>query len=232
MGEHIFLKVLGVTLLLIVAALFIPVGQPPEEYENLPWLIEVFDDGSSKVFGVHLGESTLDQVEQQFQEPAEVSMFATDAGERAVEAFFNSVTLSGLKAKVVATLDFSETELQAMYDRGERISTLAEGKRKISLSGADMQTTRHTPVVALTYLPRVDLEESVVVKRFGEPAEKIVETGGRKEHWLYPDKGLDVVMDKEAKEVLQYVSPRDFQQLRRPLLKYVTPPGEQASSKE
>jgi hypothetical protein len=229
MGEHIFLKVLGVTLLLIAAALFIPVGQPPEEYENLPWQVEVFDDGSSKVFGIHLGETTLDQVEQQFQEPSEVSMFATDEGERVVEAFFNTVTLSGLKAKIVATLRFSDMELQNMYDRGERISTLAQGKRKISLSGEDIQQTRRTPVVALTYLPRVNLEESIVIKRFGEPAEKIAETGGLKEHWLYPDKGLDVVMDKEAKEVLQYVAPRDFQQLRKPLLKHASP-GDNAVS--
>ncbi|BAO44589.1 hypothetical protein [Thiolapillus brandeum] len=223
MGDHIFLKVLGVTLLLIVAALLIPAGQPPEEYRNLPWQIEVMDDGSSRVFGVHLGASTLDQVEQQFQEPSEVSMFATDDGERVVEAFFNSVTLSGLKSKIVATLGFSDAQLQAMFDRGERISTLAQGKRKISLSGQDMQLTRMTPVVALTYLPRVNLQESVVIKRFGQPAEKIAEAGGQKEHWLYPDKGLDVVMDKNAKEVLQYVAPRDFEQLRRPLLEHASP---------
>ena len=219
MGDHIFLKVLGVTLLLIGAALFLPGGQPPEEYRNLPWQIETFDDGSSQVFGVHLGSSTLDQVEQQFQEPSEVSMFATDEGERVVEAYFNSVTLSGLKAKIVATLGFSNAQLQEMYERGERISTLAEGKRKITLSGDDLQKARATTVVALTYLPRTDLEESVVIKRFGPPAEKITETGGKKQHWLYPDKGLDVVLDKEAKDVLQYVPPRDFEQLRQPLLK-------------
>ncbi len=223
MGDHIFLKVLGVTLLLIVAAWFLPGGQPPEEYRNLPWQIETFDDGSSQVFGVHLGNSTLDQVEQQFQEPSEVSMFATDEGQRMVEAFFNSVTLSGLKAKIVVTLGFSDAQLQEMYDRGERISTLAEGKRKISLSGEDLQKARGTPVVALTYLPRTDLEEPVVVKRFGPPAEKIAETGGNKQHWLYPDKGLDVVLDKEAKDVLQYVAPRDFEQLRQPLLKHASP---------
>ncbi len=223
MGDHIFLKVLGVTLLLIVAALFLPGGQPPEEYRNLPWQIKVFDDGTSQVLGVHLGSSTLEQVEQQFQEPSEVSMFATDDGKRVVEAFFNSVTLSGLKAKVVVTLGLSEAQLQNIYDRGERISTLAEGKRKISLSGEDLQKARATPVVALTYLPRTDLEESVVIKRFGQPGEKIAEPGGQKQHWLYPRKGLDVVLDQEAKDVLQYVAPRDFEKLRQPLMKHAAP---------
>ena len=77
-------------------------------------------------------------------------------------------------------------------------------------------------MIGLTYLPKTDLEPKVVGKRFGEPAEKIAEPGGRVEHWLYPDKGLDIVMDKQAKEVLQYVAPKDFARLRAPLEKFST----------
>lgn len=80
MGDHIFLKVLGVTIIALAAALWLPGGQPPEEYKNLPWQIEVTPDGLSQVFGVTLGKSTLSDVENQFQEPAEISLFATDAG--------------------------------------------------------------------------------------------------------------------------------------------------------
>ena len=36
-------------------------------------------------------------------------------------------------------------------------------------------------------------------------------------HLLYPEKGLDVVVDAEGKELLQYVAPRDFALLREPL---------------
>ncbi|HID45584.1 MAG TPA: hypothetical protein EYP34_07505 [Chromatiaceae bacterium] len=217
MGDRVFLKVMAVTVIALVAALWLPGGQPPEEYKYLPWQIEVTPDGLSQVFGITLGKSTLDEVENHFQEPAEVSLFATDDGKRMVEAFFNTVTMSGFKAKVVATLGFSNEELQGMFDRGERISTLAQGKRKVMLSGDDLVRARNTPVVALTYLPRTDLAKSTVIKRFGEPAEKIMEADGKVEHWLYPDKGLDVVMDAEAREVLQYVAPKDFERLRRPL---------------
>ena len=38
-------------------------------------------------------------------------------------------------------------------------------------------------------------------------------------HLLYPDKGLDVVVDGNGKELLQYVAPRDFAELREPLNK-------------
>ena len=222
MGEHVFLKVLAVSVIALALAMWLPGGQPPETYKNLPWQIEVLDNGQSRVFGIVLGNSSLQQVEQQFQEPAEVSLFATDQGERVVEAFFNSVTLSGFRARIVATLGFTSAQLQRLYDRGERISTLAQGKRKVSLSDADLALARQTPVTGLTYLPKTDLSPQVVLKRFGQPAEKIAEPGGQIEHWLYPDKGLDIVMDKEAKEVLQYVAPKDFTRLRAPLEKFST----------
>jgi hypothetical protein len=37
-------------------------------------------------------------------------------------------------------------------------------------------------------------------------------------HLLYPPLGLDVVVDGDGKELLQYVAPRDFERLRAPLL--------------
>ncbi|HDK38533.1 MAG TPA: hypothetical protein ENG92_05910, partial [Thiolapillus brandeum] len=114
MGDHIFLKVLGVAIVALIAALWLPGGQPPEEYKFLPWQIEVTDDGYSSVFGITLGKSTLAEVEQQFQEPAEISLFATDDGDRVVEAYFNSVSLSGFRAKIVAILGFSDEELRGM----------------------------------------------------------------------------------------------------------------------
>ena len=35
---------------------------------------------------------------------------------------------------------------------------------------------------------------------------------------LYPKQGLDVVVDKDGKELLQYVAPQQFARLREPLL--------------
>jgi len=56
----------------------------------------------------------------------------------------------------------------------------------------------------------------MIVQRFGQPAER-VRTAENIEHLLYPDKGLDVVLDSDAKELLQYVAPREFARLREPL---------------
>ncbi|HIE54969.1 MAG TPA: hypothetical protein EYP90_07290 [Chromatiaceae bacterium] len=217
MGGNVFWPVVTVSVIAVFLAVMLPGGRPPEPARHLPWQIEVLPDGGSRVFGITLGKSTLAEVEQQFQEEAEVSLFVADSGARVAEAFFNSVTLNGLKARMVVTLGFSDDQLQQLFERGVRISTLGQGRRKVTLSGPDLLLARNTPVVALTYLPRINLDGETVQKRFGAPARRIAEAGGKIVHWLYPDKGLDIVISEEGREVLQYVPPGRFEQLLKPL---------------
>jgi len=216
MGRHVFLWVLIVSILAVVIGILIP-GQPREQPVNLPWQVEMMADGSSKVFGLVLGKSTLQDAQQVFQEDAELSMFATDDGKRVVEGFFNTLTLSGLRAKMVVALDYSEQELKEIFDRGARISTMGSGKRKVALSGEDKTAAMHTPIATITYLPKANLDAAIVEKRFGLPAEKIKEQGTDIEHWLYPDKGLDITLSDEQKDVLQYTLPSQFENLVAPL---------------
>jgi len=216
MGRHVFLWVLIVSVLAVVIGILIP-GQPREQPVNLPWQVEMMADGSSKVFGLVLGKSTLQDAQQVFQEDAELSMFATDDGKRVVEGFFNTLTLSGLRAKMVVALDYSEQELKEIFDRGARISTMGSGKRKVALSGEDKTAAMHTPIATITYLPKANLDAAIVEKRFGLPAEKIKEQGTDIEHWLYPDKGLDITLSDEQKDVLQYTLPSQFENLVAPL---------------
>ncbi len=216
MGRHVFLWVLIVSILAVVIGILIP-GQPREQPVNLPWQVESMADGSSKVFGLVLGKSTLQDAQQVFQEDAELSMFATDDGKRVVEGFFNSLTLSGLRAKMVVALDYSEQELSEIFDRGARISTMGTGQRKVALSGEDKTAAMHTPIATITYLPKVNLDAAIVEKRFGLPSEKIKEQGTDIEHWLYPDKGLDIALSEEQKDVLQYTLPSQFENLVAPL---------------
>ena len=92
------------------------------------------------------------------------------------------------------------------------------GRHKVTLSPADIQSLQQATFSSLSYIPRHNLDEAVVKRRFGEPAERITESNGKVVHWLYPDKGLDVALDPDAKEVLQYVRPAQFEMVRRPLL--------------
>ena len=72
------------------------------------------------------------------------------------------------------------------------------------------------PIKAISVIPTVNLDEATVIQRFGQPGERLA-VSEKRVHLLYPDKGLDVVVDGEGKELLQYVAPRNFALLREPL---------------
>lgn len=217
MGKNVFLMVLVGAIFALVFALLLP-SPPAQPAKNLPWQIELLDDGSTKVFGLTLGKSTLREAEQVFREEAVISMFAIDEGARVVESFFKKVTLSGLKAKIVVSLDYSQSELEGVFDRGARIATMGSGQRKITLSTEDVRDAMDRPIVTITYLPGANLDSKLVEKRFGEPARKISEKKSDMVHWLYPEKGLDIILSDEEKDVLQYTLPDRFNQLIEPLL--------------
>ena len=203
-------------LLALAVAMLLP-GPPRETPIHLPWQIERLEDGSTRVFGLTLGKSTLQEAEQLFQEEAVISLFAKDDGERVVESFFKKVTLSGLKAKIVVVLDYSQPELQAVYDRGARIATMGSGQRKVTLSTDDVRDAMQRPIVTITYLPSANLDSELIEKRFGAPERKIQEEKSDIVHWLYPELGLDIVLSDEEKDVLQYTMPSRFDQLVAPL---------------
>lgn len=217
MERHMFLGVLAFSIVAVIAGvLFVP-GRPPGEV-HLPWQVEITPEGHSRVFGVEIGRTTLAEAEETFREPAEVSLFENKDGKRVVEVYFNNVDISGLRARMVLVMDLNSEQLAGMYQRGERLANMGGGRHKVSLSSADLHALKQMTFNSLSYIPRHNLDDAVVKSRFGEPAERIAESKGKVVHWLYPEKGLDIALNPEAKEVLQYVQPSSFEEVRRPLL--------------
>ena len=79
-----------------------------------------------------------------------------------------------------------------------------------------MSAADRLPVRAFSVIPTVNLDETTIIQRFGEPGERIV-LSEKRTHLLYPKLGLDVMVDKGGKELLQYVAPQHFSRLREPL---------------
>lgn len=210
---RMFMWVLGGTLVALAVALFIIPAPQPDAPKHLPWQIEQVN-GTIRVFGVTLGETPLEQLERQLDEQAEISLFRSPEGNIDVEAYFDQVTLSGIRARLVIPVALTPGEAQAMYDRGVRVATLGSGERKVTLATEDAARVRRSPVAALTYLPKANLSPELVERRFGTPQAKIrepVSSEDAVEHWLYPERGLDVALHEDGKEVLQYVPPAEFE---------------------
>lgn len=216
MTRHIFLLVVIFSLLALALGLFVSPSRE-DRPSSMPWQIETTPDGGSQVFGITLGRTTLGQAERLLGSPAEVSLFESTTGVREVEAYFDKVGLGGLSAKMVAGFDLTVAELEAMYGRGQRISTLGSGTHKITLSHDDLQQLQLCPVSSLTYLPAINLSEAQVTHRFGQPEQRVAEDAAKLVHLLYPKLGLDISISESNKEVLQYVAPRDFSRLSAPL---------------
>lgn len=216
MGRSVFLAVLSLTIVAILIGVFLLPGRESRPV-NLPWQTTVTPRGGLQVFGVEIGYSTLAETEQTFREPAEVSLFS-HAEKKMIEAYFDSVDINGLRARVVVVMAVEEPLLSEIYDRGVRVANMGGGRQKVTLAERDLARVKQLPIGVVTYIPRINLDEKLITSRFGEPAERLPEREGKIVHWLYPDRGLDIALDPEGKEVLQYLPPREFERVRGPLL--------------
>lgn len=217
MDKKIILGVFALVVVSISALLLVP-SAPTDTPDTLPWRITHPTPESSRVFGITLGQTSLEEAEKKvFKEQTEISLFKTSEGKMLVEAFFDELNLNGLKAKFVFTVAIPQDELTGMFNRGLRMNSTPSGKR-ITLTADDLLRVRRAPVASITYMPTPKLEEAIFTKRFGVPAERVRETKSGAVHWLYPQHGLDITLGGEEKPLFQYVSPSDFDLLRAPLL--------------
>lgn len=216
MDRKIILGILSVTLIALALSILLPGGRPVDKDPKLPWLILIDAEGYPSVFGITLGKSTLAEVRNRFQEQGEINLFVTPQQEHTVEAYFQRLYLSGIRADLVVTLDLEDAELTGIYDRGLRISQLESGAKKVTLSEPDLVALEQAKIEHITYIPATDLDEKRIADLFGEPTRRIAEASGI-QHWLYPEKGLDIALNPEGKEIFQYVIPEMFERILAPL---------------
>lgn len=216
MDKKIALSVIAFITVLLTVILILPdhsVNTP----DTLPWKISHPTPDTTRVFGITLGKSTLDEVAQtyKYETELEISMFKPSNAKWDIEGFFEEVNFNGIKGKIIMTIAVPPDEMQGMYQRGLRINSTSSGKR-ITLTADDLARVRSLPIASLTYMPTTRLDEAVIEKRFGKPAQRIRENKTGLVHWLYPQDGVDAVLDDHP--FFQYLSPKDFDLVSAPLL--------------
>ncbi len=207
----------------VIAALIIPFFIPSSAKQegvdpnsNLPWQITLDGQGGSSVFGLKPGVSTLGEVRQRFGSEMELAIVAEPNEVGMLEGYYSAVSLGFVMAKMVVTVDAKNEAIIAMRDRALRAKHMDSTTRKITLNADDVAAADQMLVKAISVIPTVNLDEATVIQRFGQPGER-VEISEKRVHLLYPQQGLDVVVDGYGKELLQYVAPRNFASLREPL---------------
>lgn len=216
----ILIPILALVLAVFIAPLlFRPGGgeasKPPGE--GLPWQIVTLGNGGTRVFGLTLGASTLNDARVQLGDAPQVAIIGRREEPGSLEAYFESVKLEFLTGKMILTVDLPQASVDAMRQRAAKTDYMESTTRRSTLNAADLELAMNTPIRAIAFIPSVNLDEATVLQRFGQPIERI-RGSDTTEHFLYPDKGLDIVLDSKGKELLQYVAPRHFATLREPLL--------------
>lgn len=214
-----FFAVLAVIIGILLAPMLLsptPDNQKGVAVTGLPWQIEVQPDGMSRVLDLDLGRSTLADAKTRFGE-GEVALVAAPGEAESLEIYFDNVMLgNAILGKVIVTAELPQATIAGMRQRAVKTEYMQSSTKKSILDDPDVPVAYAAPIRGLVFVPSVNLDEAMIIQRFGQPAERI-KAGETFEHLLYPDRGLDIRLDTKGKEVLQYVAPRDFARLREPL---------------
>ena len=216
-----------IALAIIVAALAILLGpvvwqfahyQPQDvPTSGLPWQIETLPGGEAQVFGLTLGRSTLADARARFGPEMQLAVIAEPDERGNVEGYYEGVTAGFVAGKLIVTADLPPEAIDGMRERAPKTQYMQSTTRRATLAPADEAVALAAPIRGLAFIPNAQLDEAVILERFGQPAERI-RVNDHQEHLLYPAKGLDLVFDSKGRELLQYVAPARFDALRAPLL--------------
>jgi hypothetical protein len=207
------------TFLLITLVLaiypFIGMDRDASGIAGLPWQIEILADGSSKVFGVIPGRTTLGEAAAQLGDDMELAVMAEKGETGSLEMYYGRYHAGLLSAKLILAAKLDADAIDSMRANAVKTEVLETGSRKYVLSSEDYSRAYGAVIQSIACIPGVNLDHDIIIKRFGEAAEVIQKDGVT--HYLYPEKGLDVVLSDDGREILQYVAPGEFKRLREPL---------------
>jgi hypothetical protein len=183
-----------------------------------PWHIEPVANYRSKVFGMTLGDTTLADARQALGPGYELAILQPAKADAGLEMYYARYHAGPIIGKLIVVAAVDVEQLQMLQERAIKVSTLQNGTRQYTF-GADVEDLIDSyPVQSLTFIPTINLDADLVIERFGQP-QRIINIDEKQQHYLYPEQGLDIFLNQDGKELLQYVAPREFELLLTPLLK-------------
>lgn len=201
-----FLVLLIVILLAVGLALFTTGEQRSNApLTGLPWQIDILPGGDTRVFGITPGQTTLGEAIERLGNDMDLAIIAAPHEAGALEAYYSHYSAGPLTGKLILVLDIAPDALSLLRGRALQDG----GTRRYHLHPDDLPVAYRVPVKVITFLPGINLDEEIAQARFGTPVE-VIQVHAQEKHLLYPDRGLDLILNADGKEVLQYLPPRDF----------------------
>lgn len=181
-----------------------------EKRADLPWQIEVFEDGTSRVFDLHLGVATLEDAANKFGPFKEMVLFEDKQSQYALEAYFPRAMIGPLSAKIITTLAITEADIQALLSTALGRKASPSGDWKWTIPAEVAQQQMHRRLQSITFIPSYSgLGASFFGRRFGKPSNHL-RIDEDSVQWFYPERGLSLFIHSDGKEVLEYSPPKAF----------------------
>ncbi len=185
------------------------------QLSDLPWQIEVDSQGNSTVFGQKLGTSTLREFQEKLSQQGDIKVFRNPNGSLSLEAFFKKIKLARIDSKVAVRLLLSEETLTQLESHATKRKVTASGNYQLELPKADEEIALNAKIAVISWSPTfLRLDDKMITERFGVAA-KIIKTEKEVSHWLYPELGLDIIRLPRNKATLHYISPNQFERVRK-----------------
>lgn len=212
MRSKLLIFSLFITVLLSLPLVF-SVNVPDKIRSTYPWDITLQESGLTRVFGLTLGQTSFADARKTIGEAVKLALLSIDDEPGSVEMYYAYFTAGRLTGRLIFVADLDQHEISSIRKRAIR----SGGANSFKIHNDDLGRVMKAVIRSITFIPIVDLDEKIIIQRFGNPSQ-IIRNNKTLSHYLYPEKGLDVILDSEGKEVLQYVAPHQFQLILEPLM--------------
>lgn len=176
---------------------------------HLPWQITVNSDGSSEVFGIHLGQQSMHDALDLLHQVPDTALFEHKDGHITIESYISNLNMDGLTAKMILEYDVTPEETIRIRNNTTQRDGTPSGAFKYEIGEDDRLRLLQLPVASITYIPYAQFDNEIILQRFGI-AEEEIKIDDNSTLLLFPKLGLSITYNLKGKEILQYVAPRDF----------------------
>lgn len=180
------------------------------------WETSLSESREMQAFGLTLNHSTLQDAIDTFGNRVSLTLYETESGDQ-LEGYFRETQVGPFLGRMAFTLASDPKDMQIAKEKSVAEQAPMSGKKSYKLASNLNELFLDQPVFSLAFIPtQIVLTPDDVKARFGEPQQIIEEMVDNKKtgtvHYLYPDKGIDVTLDKEKRSIVQYISPKYFRE--------------------
>lgn len=177
--------------------------KPHTQLNYTPWDIQIQDNGASRVFGLTLGKSNIQEANQIFASFADTRLLIDKSNQPVLVAHYNELVMDGIVADLELYYQLEPAVLEQLHKDLVAIED-SQRQQTYKLPADTEMDYLSTPIARIVYKPAIQYGEELITQRFGTP-QQTVKVDDQQRHWFYPDSGLTIsLFDGQQAEEFEY----------------------------